>query len=115
MARKSDLRSYLPSSQQAKRGGGLLAGGALALAGAALIVNRLAAAAERSHPPLGSFVTSEGVRLHYVEHGNGPPVVFLHGNGVMIEMLWGRGGEGVAPSARYEPTDGVVPCVSRTT
>jgi hypothetical protein len=33
----------------------------------------------------------------------------------MIEMLWGRGGEGVAPSARYEPTDGVVPCVSRTT
>jgi pimeloyl-ACP methyl ester carboxylesterase len=87
MARKSDLRSYLPSSQQAKRGGGLLAGGALALAGAALIVNRLAAAAERSHPPLGSFVTSEGVRLHYVEHGNGPPVVFLHGNGVMIEDM----------------------------
>jgi hypothetical protein len=33
----------------------------------------------------------------------------------MIEMLWGGGGEGVAPSARYEPTDGVVPCVSRTT
>jgi hypothetical protein len=35
--------------------------------------------------------------------------------GRMIEMLWGRGGEGVAPSARYEPTDGVVPCVSQTT
>ena len=78
MARKSDLRSYLPSSQQAKRGGGLLAAGALALAGAAFIVNRRSALAERSHPPLGSFVTSDGVRLHYVEHGNGPPVVFLH-------------------------------------
>jgi pimeloyl-ACP methyl ester carboxylesterase len=87
VARKSDLRSYLSSSQQAKRGGGLLAAGALALAGAALIVNRRSAAAERSHPPLGSFVTSEDVRLHYVERGNGPPVVFLHGNGVMIEDM----------------------------
>ena len=88
MARKNDdLRSYLPSSQQAKRGGGLLAAGALALAGAALIVNRRSAAAERCHPPLGSFVVSEGVRLHCVEHGNGPPVVFLHGNGVMLEDM----------------------------
>jgi pimeloyl-ACP methyl ester carboxylesterase len=87
VARKSDLRSYLPTSQQAKRGGGLLAAGALALAGAAFIVNRRSALAERSHPPLGSFITSDGVRLHYVEHGNGPPVVFLHGNGVMIEDM----------------------------
>ena len=101
MARNSDLRSYLPSSQQAKRGGGLLAAGALALAGAALIVNRRSAAAERSHPPLGSFVTSEGVRLHYVEHGNGPPVVFLHGNGVMVEdMLISRVFDQTARSCR---------------
>jgi hypothetical protein len=40
MARNSALRSYLPSSQQAKRGGGILAAGALALAGAAIIVDR---------------------------------------------------------------------------
>jgi pimeloyl-ACP methyl ester carboxylesterase len=102
VARKNDdLRSYLPSSQQAKRGGGLLAAGALALAGAALIVNRRSAAAERSHPPLGSFVTSEGVRLHYVEQGNGPPVVFLHGNGVMIEdMLISRVFDQTARSSR---------------
>jgi pimeloyl-ACP methyl ester carboxylesterase len=101
VARKSALRSYLPSSQQAKRGGGLLAAGALALAGAAFIVNRRSAAAERSHPPLGSFVTSEGVRLHYVEHGNGRPVVFLHGNGVMIEdMLISRVFDQTALSCR---------------
>jgi pimeloyl-ACP methyl ester carboxylesterase len=87
VARKSDLRSYLPSSQQTKRGGGLVAAGALALAGAAFIVNRRSAAAECSHPPVGSFVTSEGVRLHYVERGNGAPVVFLHGNGVMLEDM----------------------------
>jgi len=51
------------------------------------VVNRRSAAAERSNPPLGSFVVSEGVRLHCVEHGNGPPVVFLHGNGVMLEDM----------------------------
>ena len=101
MARNSDLRSYLPSSQQAKRGGGLLAAGALALAGAALIVHRRSAAAERSHPPLGSFVTSQGVRLHYVEHGKGPPVVFLHGNSVMVEdMLISRVFDQTAHSCR---------------
>ena len=61
MARNRALRPYLPSSQQAKRGGGILAAGALALAGAALIVNRRSAAAERSHPPLGSFVTAQEV------------------------------------------------------
>ena len=44
VARNSDLRSYLPSSQHAKRGGGILAAGALALVGAALIVNRRSAA-----------------------------------------------------------------------
>ena len=101
MARNSDLRSYLPFPQQAKRGGGLLAAGALALAGAAVIVNRRSAAAERSHPPLGSFVTSEGVRLHYLEHGKGPPVVFLHGNGVMAEdMLISRVFDETARSCR---------------
>jgi len=41
--------------------------------------------ATRAHPPLGEFVTVEGVRLHYVARGAGPTVVLLHGNGVMIE------------------------------
>lgn len=60
---------------------------AMALAGAALIVNRQAAKAERANPPRGSFVTSAGVRLHYVERGQGRPVVFLHGNGMMAEDI----------------------------
>ena len=79
--------SYLPSTSTQARGGGLLAAGALALAGAALIVNRRAARAERDHPPLGEFVIADGVRLHYVERGSGPPVVFLHGNGAMVEDI----------------------------
>ena len=34
---------------------------------------------ERTYPPIGDFVTVEGVRLHYVAAGDGPPVVLLHG------------------------------------
>jgi len=75
----------LPSTRSTTFG---LAGlGALALASAAVIVNRQAAKAEKAYPPKGSFVTSAGVRLHYVERGQGPPVVFLHGNGMMVEDM----------------------------
>ena len=35
----------------------------------------------------GRFVTAGGVRLHYLDRGSGRPVVFLHGNGAMIEDL----------------------------
>ena len=40
---------------------------------------------EREHPPTGRFVTVDGVRLHYIEKGEGPPVVLLHGNVVTAE------------------------------
>ena len=40
---------------------------------------------EREHPPAGQFVTVDGVRLHYIEKGEGPPVVLLHGNVVTAE------------------------------
>src|SRR5205085_6819453 len=50
-----------------------------AAATAAWVVHRKRRA-ERLHPPLGSFVDVEGVRVHYVERGDGPPVVLLHGN-----------------------------------
>jgi pimeloyl-ACP methyl ester carboxylesterase len=41
--------------------------------------------ANRSNPPLGEFVTVDGVKLHYVAQGKGPTVVLLHGNGMMVE------------------------------
>ena len=58
--------------------GVVLSGGAL-LTVAALngLVGRRA---ERRHPPLGRFVDVEGVRLHYLERGAGPPIVLIHGN-----------------------------------
>ena len=40
---------------------------------------------EREHPPTGQFITVDGVRLHYLEKGEGPPVVLLHGNVVTAE------------------------------
>lgn len=53
---------------------------------AAASVNRhLAKKAERDNPPSGQFLDVQGVRLHYVEHGKGEPLVLLHGNGSMIQ------------------------------
>jgi pimeloyl-ACP methyl ester carboxylesterase len=65
--------------------GGALLASAAALGAAALVVRARARRAEREHPPHGHFLDIEGVRLHYVERGDGAPVVFLHGNGAMIE------------------------------
>jgi pimeloyl-ACP methyl ester carboxylesterase len=59
-----------------------LAGSAAALAGWNIYQARKA---ERRHPPTGRFLTIEGVRLHYLERGEGPQVVMLHGNGVTSE------------------------------
>jgi len=53
---------------------------------AAVAFNALQARkAEDANPPLGRFVEIDGVRLHYLERGEGPVVVLLHGNGTMIE------------------------------
>ena len=62
-----------------------IAGGAALLGGSALAVHSRVARAERVHRPLGAFITVDGVRLHYVEVGEGPPLVLLHGLGSMVE------------------------------
>jgi pimeloyl-ACP methyl ester carboxylesterase len=46
-----------------------------------LATRRIAANAERSIPPAGKFVTIGGDRIHYVEAGEGRPILFLHGLG----------------------------------
>jgi pimeloyl-ACP methyl ester carboxylesterase len=61
-----------------------LAGGA-ALAGLAGANILLARRAERRRPPRGRFVTVDGVRVHYLERGEGPPIMLLHGNGATAE------------------------------
>jgi pimeloyl-ACP methyl ester carboxylesterase len=61
--------------------------GAAATFAAAAFVHQRAWQAERANPPAGRFVEVDGVRLHYVERGEGPPLVMLHGNGSMIQEL----------------------------
>jgi pimeloyl-ACP methyl ester carboxylesterase len=63
----------------------------VSLAATAILNRVLAERAEFKNPPGGKFVTVEGVRLHYVERGTGPPLVLLHGNGSMIQDFQSSG------------------------
>jgi pimeloyl-ACP methyl ester carboxylesterase len=71
-------------SNSAKWPKAIAAAGAV-LAGAALFNRWSADRAERAHPAQGQFIDIDGVRLHYVERGNGPAVVLLHGSGAIVE------------------------------
>jgi len=62
------------------RTGALLAG--ICLSASFLYVRAKTQQVEREHPPRGKFVEADGVRLHYIERGQGPVLVLLHGNGV---------------------------------
>ncbi len=62
-----------------------IGGAALAAGTAAYYVQRRSARAERAHRPLGRFINVDGVRLHYLDEGGGPPLVLLHGLGSMVE------------------------------
>src|SRR5215212_2639091 len=68
-----------------------LIGSTAALAAAALYNIEQARDAERRHPPLGRFITVDGVRLHYIERGQGEPLLLLHGNGTMIQDFTSSG------------------------
>ena len=59
-----------------------LAAGALAAGALALGNHLVARRTERRHPPRGSFIVVDGVRLHYSDRGQGSPVVLIHGNAV---------------------------------
>ena len=79
------LAAALPAKRSSATGPLLLAAAAAALAGAAAYEHRRARQAEAAHPPTGRFVEVDGVRLHYVERGEGQPLVLFHGNGTMAE------------------------------
>jgi pimeloyl-ACP methyl ester carboxylesterase len=62
-----------------------LLGSAAALGASALYAISKTREAERRYPPIGRFMTVDGVRLHYIERGQGEPLVLIHGNGTMIQ------------------------------
>ena len=61
------------------------AAGTVALAGMALVNRQRTQAAERAQPATGGTVEINGVRLHYVEEGSGPPLLLIHGLGTQVE------------------------------
>src|SRR3954447_23916477 len=65
--------------------GPALVGTAAALGAAALYTAKMTRDAERKHPPIGRFLDVDGVRLHYIERGQGDPLVLIHGNGTLIQ------------------------------
>jgi pimeloyl-ACP methyl ester carboxylesterase len=65
----------------------LLLGTGAALAAMALFVQYRTKKAEQENLPSGKFIEVDGVCLHYVERGQGQPVVLLHGNGTMAKEL----------------------------
>lgn len=79
----NNITTYYPTNTPTLgkwRGPGLLAGAALLAS--FLYVRAKTKQVERENPPEGNFVEVDGVRLHYTVHGDGPPLVLLHGNGV---------------------------------
>ncbi len=65
----------------------LLLGAGAVLAAMAVYVQYKSRKAERDNPPAGKFIDVDGVRLHYLERGQGQPVVILHGNGSMATEI----------------------------
>ena len=57
----------------------------LAMAAMAAAVQYKTKQAEHDNPPKGKFIDVDGLRLHYLDKGEGEPLVLLHGNGTMAE------------------------------
>lgn len=82
----------------------------LATVGLIVATRSIAARAERLVPASGKFVDIEGNRIHYVESGEGSPIVFLHGLGGQLHQfrhpLFGRMGPGCRLIALDRPGSG---------
>src|SRR3954470_9972461 len=86
---RSQAAKLVKRGSTQSRLGMILAASAAALAAAAVYNTYRTRKAEHHPPPAGQFVTVDGVRLHYLEKGEGPPVVLIHGNVVTAEdYVW---------------------------
>ncbi|TIW95535.1 MAG: alpha/beta fold hydrolase [Mesorhizobium sp.] len=70
----------------------------------------IAAKAERLVPPVGKFIEIDGNRIHYVDRGEGRPIVFVHGLGAQLHhfrhTLFGQFGPGYRLIALDRPGAG---------
>jgi pimeloyl-ACP methyl ester carboxylesterase len=53
----------------------------------AYLTRRIAAEAERLVPACGNFIDVDGNRIHYIEQGQGPPILFIHGLGAQLHQF----------------------------
>jgi pimeloyl-ACP methyl ester carboxylesterase len=58
---------------------GATTGLAVSALGACVSGKRQIEKSESAYPPVGKFMTVDGVRLHYVDQGTGPTVILIHG------------------------------------
>lgn len=62
-------------------------------------------AAEARWPPVGGFVTVDGLRVHYVQKGRGPDVVLIHGAGGNLRDVTFSLVDALAPAYRVTAFD----------
>ncbi len=89
---------------------GLLALALLIAACLVAVTLWIAAKAERLVPVSGKFVEIDGNRIHYVDEGEGRPIVFVHGLGAQLHQfrhtLFNRFGQGYRLIALDRPGSG---------
>jgi pimeloyl-ACP methyl ester carboxylesterase len=90
---RSHIMKVPKFTRMARLGRGAVAAAAAttALAATAAWIARKAHRAEHDNPPLGTLITVDGVRLHYIEKGSGIPLVLLHGNVVRLQDFLSSG------------------------
>ncbi|WP_269930088.1 alpha/beta fold hydrolase [Aminobacter sp. HY435] len=90
--------------------GTLVFGAAFVLGYFLLVTRRIAAEAERAVPPSGKFLALGNHRIHYVEQGEGRPILFIHGLGGQLHhfrgTLFSQMGEGFRLIALDRPGSG---------
>lgn len=89
MADDFDQARRGPPVPRPRRSGGWFEAAAIyggaALVGTMLFQSSAKARAQSEHPPIGRFIDADGTTLHYVDIGEGRPIVFLHGVATTLE------------------------------
>lgn len=53
----------------------------------AFLTQRIARQAEQAVPPCGKFIDIKGEKIHYIERGEGRPILFIHGLGGSLHHM----------------------------